>query len=85
MTMGSGLPPDEIRAAACAFEATAAVRHVLTFCPADSSFDRWTIELTPAADASGLPPAAARIGAKHRLTVRDVSPQGSMYRAVLIV
>lgn len=82
--MGSGLPPREIRAAACAFEATAAVRHVLTLCPADSPYDCWTIELTPAADASGLPPLAARIGAEHGLTVRDVSPQGSMYRVALV-
>ena len=78
------MPPRRIQAAACAFEATAAVRHVLTLCPADSPHDCWTIELTPAADASGLPPAAARIVAEHGLTVRDVSPQGHRYRAVLI-
>ena len=82
--MAHGLPPDAIRSAACAFEATAVVRHVLTLCPADSPHDCWTIELTPAADASGLPPAAARIVAEHGLTVRDVSPQGSMYRVALV-
>jgi len=82
--MAHGLPPDAIRSAACAFEATAAVRHVLTLCPADSPHDCWTIELTSAADASGLPPAAARIVGEYGLTVRDVSPQGHRYRAVLI-
>jgi len=83
--MGSGLPPDEIRAAACAFEATAAVRHVLTLCPADSPHDCWTIELTPAADASGLPPAGAQVAADHGLTICDVSPQANTYRIVLVV
>jgi len=83
--MGSGLPPDEIRAAACAFEATAAVRHVLTLCPADSPHDCWTIELTPAADASGLPPAAAQIVVDYGLTIRNVSPQGHTYRIMLVV
>lgn len=79
-----GSPPSAIRAAACAFESAAAIRHVLMLSPADSPHDCWTIELTPAADASGLPPAAARIIAAHGLTVRDVSPQGSMHRVALV-
>ena len=61
-------------ACSCCVSAWAdAARHVVTLDLANWPHDCWTIELTPAADASELGPAAVGIGVEYGLTVRDES------------
>lgn len=45
----------------------------------------WAVELTLAPGAGGLPPALMREIAHRELTVRDVSPQGLYWRALVTV
>lgn len=51
--------------------------------PAQSEESRWTLELH--LRKRGVPPAVQRALADHGLTLRDVSPRGTAFRAVAVL
>lgn len=80
----------------CAAEAHAAVRSVARAADCDERvvatdvldpdtgpLDRWSLEITLEPRAGGCPPALQRELANRDLTVRDVSNQGTYWRAVV--
>jgi hypothetical protein len=67
--------------AADAIRGDATVVAVDVIAPAVDPTDRWTLEITTTPDAGGVPPTILEALAVRGLTVRDVSPQGSYWKA----
>jgi len=69
--------------AAAACDCRDSVRSIDVLAPAQSEENRWTVELH--LRKRGVPPAVQRALADHGLTLRDVSPRATAFRAVAVL
>jgi len=75
---------DRIRSAARAAACDTRVEAADTICPQVDPTNRWTLELTLAPEAGGVPPELQRELAARDLTVRESRPKGLYWRAIVV-
>jgi len=74
---------DRIQSAARAVECDTRVKAADTISPQDDPTNLWTLEITLAPEAGGVPPDLQRELASRELTVRESRPKGLYWRAVV--
>jgi len=75
---------DRAREAAAAIRPHEHVDGAAILPPDQDPTGHWAIEIDLTTGAGGLPHDIAGVVETHRLTIRDVSPQGPFWKAVLL-
>jgi len=75
---------DAVRAAARALDDVETVHHAEALAPDEGPIDGWTLELSVTARAAGATPRIQRELITRELTVREVAPQASHWRLVIV-